>query len=137
MFGMNGYTRNRRRGFLRWIFAAIFAVLTIGLVVGLLSFAGLWGPIGPRPYYFGWPFFFFPFGFIFIFALFFIFRFAFWGWGWGWGWRRGYYNRSWGSDGPYALEILNQRYARGEITKEQYDQMKDDILRSRAETVKA
>ncbi len=27
-----------------------------------------------------------------------------------------------------ALEILNIRYAKGEITKEQYDEMKKDIL---------
>ena len=68
-------------------------------------------------------------------ALFFVFRFAFWGWGWGWG--RGYHQGSWGSDGLYALEILNQRYARGEITKEQYDQMKTDLLHSRADAAKA
>jgi uncharacterized membrane protein len=117
---------HKRRGFLRWIFAAIFAILLIGLVAGLFVFAGLIGPVGPRPY-FGWPFFFFPFGFfVFVFALFFIFRFAFWGWGWG---RGGYHHRSWGSDGPYALDILNRRYASGEITKEQYDQMKADIMR--------
>lgn len=27
-----------------------------------------------------------------------------------------------------ALDILNQRYAKGEITKEEYDKMKKDIL---------
>jgi putative membrane protein len=30
-------------------------------------------------------------------------------------------------DGPNALEILAQRYARGEITREQYEIMKRDI----------
>ncbi len=40
-------------------------------------------------------------------------------------WNRGYYRTGYG--GGSALEILNQRYARGEITKDQYEQMKRDI----------
>lgn len=32
-----------------------------------------------------------------------------------------------GPGGPDALEILRQRYARGEITREQYQQMKADL----------
>ena len=28
---------------------------------------------------------------------------------------------------PTALEILNQRYARGDVTREQFDQMKRDL----------
>jgi putative membrane protein len=31
--------------------------------------------------------------------------------------------------GSAALDILDQRYARGEITREQYGQLKTDILR--------
>jgi putative membrane protein len=69
---------------------------------------------------FGW-WFFFPFGFFFIFfILFFVGRFIFWPWGWGW--RRRY----WYGYGD-AREILRQRYARGEITKEQFDQMTRDL----------
>ncbi|MDG6970440.1 MAG: SHOCT domain-containing protein [Nitrososphaerota archaeon] len=49
----------------------------------------------------------------------------FWGFG-GWGWRRRYWHSA-----PYgygdAQEILRQRYARGEITKDQFDQMMKDI----------
>jgi len=78
------------------------------------------------PYY-GYPWFgwwFFPFGFIFfIFFLFFIFRLVFWGWGGGWGWRRRYGYGYYGD----AQEIIRQRYARGEITKEQFDQMSRDL----------
>jgi putative membrane protein len=123
MFG-SSYAGRGRRGFLRWIFAGIFAILLLGLAIGLLAFVGLFGHFVPGPYY-GGPFFFFPFGFlVFIFALFFVFRFVFWGWGGG----RGYYRGSWASRGSTALEILNQRYARGEITREQYDLMKRDIL---------
>ncbi|MGA2664370.1 MAG: SHOCT domain-containing protein [Nitrososphaerales archaeon] len=123
-------TGRRRHGFLRWIFAGVFALLLLGLIFGVLAFAGVFGHVlATGPYYYRWPsLFFFPFGFlIFVFVLFFVFRIAFWGLGWGWR-GRGYYRGRWASDGPYALEILNQRYARGEITKEQYDQMKNDIL---------
>jgi putative membrane protein len=68
---------------------------------------------------FGW--WFFPFGFIFFFIfIFFILRMVFWGFG-GWGWRRGYYRYG------GAREILRQRYARGEITKDQFDQMMRDL----------
>jgi len=105
----------------------IFGLLAVVLVVGLL-FWGVTAAFAPMrfgyyPYYgfFPFGFFFFPFGFIFfLFFLFFIFRFLFWGWGW-----RRYrgYGHYWGD----AAEILRQRYARGEITKEQFDQMMRDI----------
>ena len=79
------------------------------------------------PYYgnvapwFGWLFF--PFGILFFLILiFFVFREAFWGCGGGWGWRRRY----WYGFGD-AHEILRQRYARGEITKEHFDQMRTDL----------
>ncbi|MDG6902652.1 MAG: SHOCT domain-containing protein [Nitrososphaerota archaeon] len=58
--------------------------------------------------------------------MFFIFRVAFWGWGGGWGWRRRY----WYGYGD-AREILRQRYARGEITKEQFEQMSRDLEQHR------
>jgi putative membrane protein len=66
--------------------------------------------------------------------------------GWGMGWGMGgfgplllilivggaiyYFARMRPSDrpfGPSPREILERRYASGEITKEQYDQMKDDL----------
>src|SRR6266581_3382049 len=76
--------------------------------------------------------FFFPFGFfIFVFFLFFLFRGLFWGWG-GWGWR-GYpmYGRYGYGHHDGAAEILRRRYAGGEITKDQFDQMMRDITQSR------
>ena len=77
----------------------------------------------------GYPFYgwwFFPFGFfVFIFVVFFAFRFIFWGF-WGWGWRRRYWY-GYGYGYGDAHEILRQRYARGEITKEQFDQMTRDL----------
>ena len=66
-------------------------------------------------------FLFFPFGFFFlIFIVFAVGRLLFWPWAWGW--RRGYwYHRD------EATEILRQRYAKGEITKEQFAQMMRDL----------
>jgi putative membrane protein len=75
---------------------------------------------GPGYPDFGW-WFFFPFGiFFFLIILFFVSRMIFWPMGWG------YRRRYWYGYGD-ANEILRQRYARGEITKEQFDQMKRDL----------
>jgi putative membrane protein len=109
----------------------LFGWIVIGLlalfVVGSLA---LWGiglatghaviPFFTTPYPY---FFFFPLGFIFfLIFIFFIVRLVFWG---SWGWRGGGYRRYYyGGD---AKEILRQRYARGEITKEQFDQMNRDL----------
>jgi putative membrane protein len=76
---------------------------------------------GMMPYYGGGFFFpfFFPFGFIFfIFIIFALSRLLFWPWGW----RRGYWYRH-----DEAADILRQRYARGEITKDQFAQMMRDL----------
>ena len=100
---------------------AILAVVVIA-VVAFFAFALFHGfPAGPYNGYqwFGW--WFFPFGFFFFFiAIFFVSRLIFWPIGWGW--RRRY----WYGYGD-AHEILRQRYARGEITKEQFDQMNRDL----------
>ena len=122
----------KRRGLVGWILGGLFALVIIGVFVIPLLFVGGWGwgHIGPGPYYTGsyyFPFFFFPFGFlIFLFVAFFVVRTIFWGFGWG---RRGWYGYGHGhwrysSD---AREILRRRYASGEITKEQFDQMKKDL----------
>ena len=41
--------------------------------------------------------------------------------------RRTGYHRSWTGGEPDALEIAKRRYARGEISKEQYEQLKKDL----------
>jgi putative membrane protein len=77
-------------------------------------------PTTMMPYFAGW-WFFFPFGFIFFFFIIFaIGRLLFWPWRWGY--RSHYWH---GHD--EAADILRQRYARGEITKDQFAQMMRDL----------
>jgi putative membrane protein len=45
--------------------------------------------------------------------------------GFSWG---GYYGRYGEEEKETAMEILRRRYARGEISKEQYEQMKKDMV---------
>jgi putative membrane protein len=103
-------------------------IVTIVSFFALIAIRGY--PTPPAGTYNGYPFmgdwFFWPFGVIFFFLfLFLIFRFVFGGW-WGWGWRRRYWY-GYGYGYGDAHEILRQRYARGEITKEQFDQMTRDL----------
>ena len=106
----------------------VLAVVAVIAVLALLTAffhagypAAYYGP----PYY-GWGigFPYFGFGWFFITPLFFLFffglRWFFWGgWGWGRGWYRQYYDP--------AMETLRERFARGEISKEQFDKMAKDL----------
>ena len=101
---------------------AILATVLIGFVYYRNSNAVNYGPF---PYYgwgdgpfFGW-FFFIPV----IFIAFFAFRWFLWR---PWGWGRGWYGGDYYYDDP-AMETLRQRFARGEITKEKYEQMAKDL----------
>ena len=105
-----------------WVVVALATLAVIAFLATMIFHPYAYGmPMGYYGYqYFGWGFF--PFGFVLFFIfIFFIFRFAFWGWGGGW--RRGYYRYGYGD----SKEILRQRYARGEITKDQFDQMMRDL----------
>jgi putative membrane protein len=112
-------------GYPRWTLIPLLAVAALATVsIGLSLY--LHTAASP-PYvdslFFGWPFFGFGWFFIIpvIFLVFIGFRLLLWGsWGWGGGRDYGRYDDS-------ALETLRQRFARGEITKEQFDQMKKDI----------
>ncbi|MDE1853523.1 MAG: SHOCT domain-containing protein [Thaumarchaeota archaeon] len=104
-----------------WVVVALVAVAVIALIAAIAMRA--YPVSGTMMGYYGYPFYgfwFFPFGFVFFFIfIFFIARVMFWGGGWGW--RRGYYHYG------DSREILRQRYARGEITKDQFDQMMRDL----------
>jgi len=105
-----------------WILFGLIAFVVV--ILAAFALLAYFAPLPVRTFgYYWWPAF--PFGivvfFVAIFLIFGVIRWAFWGWGW----RRGYYGRG----GYYAdpKQILKRRYARGEITKDQYDQMMRDL----------
>ncbi len=109
----------RPRHIISWaiIGFAVLAVLSIGL---------FWFFV-PRPYpgyFYPSHFFFLPFGWFFglfwIFIIFWAVRWIFWPRRWG-------YSRGYWRYGDESYYILRQRYARGEITKEQFEQMMRDL----------
>ena len=64
---------------------------------------------------------------MFVIMLIFLFLFSGrWGYRPPWWGPGGHHNES--GDSETALEILKKRYAKGEITKEEFDRMKKDIL---------
>ena len=111
-----------------WGIIALMAIVAIFATIGLVLYY-IPRPIAPAgtafPYYgfFGFRLF---FGVFLVFAFFWFVRWAFWGWRWhyrgGYGGGYGYWRHR---DGSYY--ILRERYARGEISKEQYDQLMRDL----------
>ncbi len=127
--------RNYDRGKFPTAIIAIIAVVIAVAVVLMAVFAYL----GSRNPYYGYNgyggmmsgfggfgmLFMIPIGLIVLLIIgYVIWRSCSWGGGCGSG-HYGHYN-SYG-DRENAMEILRQRYARGEISKEQYEQMKKDI----------
>ena len=115
--------RGRALHWIRLGFLVLFAVLVAAMIYFLFVVlptvpAGTTYPMYPF-WGFGWLWV--LLGFFLIFGL---LRFAFWGprwWGSYYG-RHAYYARQ-----NEAYHILRERYARGEITREQYDQMMRDL----------
>ncbi|TLZ63877.1 MAG: hypothetical protein E6K13_04020 [Methanobacteriota archaeon] len=99
-----------------WIWVPVGAILA---VVGIALVAGLpYGPAGLSRGTSSW----FPFigfwAFLWIFIVFGVLRWFLWP---GWGYRRGYWRGYWRGD--EAVDIARSRYARGEITKEQFEEL--------------
>ncbi len=95
----------------------MFVLIGVAVIFGIFYRA----PAGTAyySYDFGW-------GWNILGILFFIWMLS-WVFCWRWGWRgRGYRYRRWYRDDD-AYNILRQRYAKGEITKEQFDQMTRDL----------
>ena len=88
-------------------------IAVIGVSIALSVYFAPSGREGFFPFHFGW------LGGIFaIFLVFWIARWFFWPWRWRGGYR--YEHRS-------AESILKERYARGEITKGQFEEMMRDL----------
>ncbi len=115
---MSQHEWNRPRHFFVWGMFALFAVIVASVAVSAFLFATRPAPVAGIYY----PFFFpFPLFFIFgIFAFFWIARWLIFPWGWGY---RGRYWRN--QDQSYY--IIRERYAKGEITKEQFEQLMRDL----------
>ncbi len=116
---MNDYRWKRPRYF---VGLAIIAFLVL-IGISLATFWFFFPRMMPGDYYRYYPFFPFDFGWIWILLwillIFAVMRWIFWPWGWAS--RR----RLWRGD--EAIYILKERYARGEITKEQFEQMMHDL----------
>jgi putative membrane protein len=115
---------NRIRQIAGWSIIGVIAA-----VVMTIASIAIYSYLVPRPpgafYY---PFFPFHFGWLggifLIFAGLWIARWLLWPWRRGWGGYYYYYPRQQGAD---AVSIVRERYARGEITKEQFEQMLRDL----------
>ena len=116
----------------RW-YPADWIRLGFLVVFGVLVAAMIYHRFTVAPTMHGAPHFglWFPFGGFWIFVGLLVFfglaRRALWGPRWWGGWRGGY---GWHDRADEAFHILRERYARGEITKEQYEAMMRDLSRS-------
>ncbi len=100
------------------------AIIVILVVVLLLQLNGSLGNAGtgPRPIFGYWGGFFLLF--LLVWVSFFVIRITLWG-----GRGRGGYYRQPGMHRDPAIMAARQRYARGEITREQFDQIMTDLGR--------
>ena len=126
---METYQESKLRPSRRWVFVPLLVaaglIVTfagVALYLGVPSAPPTTGATYPWFWWFPFPWFFFiiPVFFLIFFAV----RWYFWG-GWWWG-RGGWYYG--GADDP-ALETLRQRYARGEITQQQFEEMRKELER--------
>ena len=125
---MNDQEWRRARGFIAW---GVFGLIILA-AASIITSMPFFGPRSSGSFYPFFPAFFFPFHFgwlggIFIILVFFLIsRWVFLPW------RNGSTSSShWQYHGDNsARNILKERYAKGEITKEQFEQMTLDLKRS-------
>ena len=125
---MNDQEWRRVRRFIAWGVFGLIVLVGVSIIASLLFFGARWS----GSFYPFFPAFFFPFHFgwlggIFIILVFFLIsRWVFLPW------RNGNTSSSyWQHSGDNsARNILKERYAKGEITKEQFEQMTLDLKRS-------
>ena len=121
---MSDQESNRIRRIVGWGIIVLIAIIGISIA---LSFYFAPRPLGGFHYPFFFPFHFGWLGAIFlIFIVLLIARWFFWPWRGGRMGEEGYYSS------PHqqrldAASIVKERYAKGEITKEQYEQMLRDL----------
>lgn len=113
--------RPRRGMRFGWLLVCLILLAVLAFVIALT--VRVFFPPAATPYHSGRFFFlfFFPFGILLFFLIVFVIvRLIFQPWGQGY--RRAYWRHR-----SEAAEIVKARYARGEITKEQFDQMMRDL----------
>jgi putative membrane protein len=124
---MNDQEWRRARGFIAWGVFGLIILVAASIITSLLFL----GPRSPGTFYPFFPVFFFPFHFGWLGGIFIILlvlliaRWVFLPW------RNANLPSSYSrphDDGAYS--ILKERYAKGEITKEQFEQMMLDLKRS-------
>src|SRR3989337_2567946 len=101
----------------KWIsagLAVMFVLIGVATILSILLFRGTYPSM--MGFRFGW------FPIIGLFFLFIILKWIFFPWGWG-------YRRYYWRDEDRALQTIRERYAKGEITKEQYEQILKDLVR--------
>ena len=107
----NDWSWRHPRNIVAWAIAASLILVAASITLSLLFFPRF----APGPFY---PFF--PFGgffvFFWIFAIFWLLRWFVWPWG-------GYHPRRYWRSRDESYSILRERYARGEINQDQFDEM--------------
>jgi putative membrane protein len=116
---MSEHEWRRPRSIITWGIIALVAIVGVSIALSAIFFflrvPGVYYPFPFFPFRFGW-----IFGLFWIFIIFWAIRWLFWPWRWGYGRRYWRY-------GDESYYILRERYAKGEITKEQFDQMMRDL----------
>ncbi len=125
MYGTSDPAMGRRPGRSGgwWILLGVgLAVIAVLVIVFVLLANGVLGGSSPRPFWGFWGAFLLLF--LIVWVGFFVLRVAFWSR------RRQYgYGRGPGLHRDPAVMVARQRYARGEITREQYEQIMTDLGR--------